>query len=62
MSDLSARRSQHRRDRTIACFCEECERVLYVTRDEPFCPVCSSTVAPVVENEVDLTAEVLFKP
>ena len=49
MSDLSARLGasrERRRPQAITCFCENCDRVLYVAdSDTLFCPVCSSLVA-----------------
>lgn len=49
MSELSARRDRDGREPgTVACFCESCNRLLYVTLEEGlFCPVCSSAVTPV---------------
>lgn len=50
MTELSSRRQRERRGSerpTIACFCESCDRVLYVAiSDELFCPVCSSALMP----------------
>ena len=45
MSELSRRRKADALP-TVTCFCEACERVLYVPQDSLFCPVCSSAVIP----------------
>ena len=50
MSELAAEREQSRGDMargTITCFCEDCERLLYINCSDPmFCPVCSSALLP----------------
>lgn len=66
MSDLSSRGSaerEQRREPTVACFCDACDRVLYVAKaDLLFCPVCSSTATPVVDSQIDLRSEPLTQP
>ncbi len=62
MSELSRRRSAHAGEdprRTVACYCESCDRVLYVALlDETlFCPVCSSTVTPAEDVQIVVTAD-----
>lgn len=61
MSELSRRGSVPRREqarRTVACYCESCDRVLYVAVDDTlFCPVCSSTVTPAEEIQIVVTGE-----
>ena len=48
MSELSQRRGRSGSVQpTIYCFCDSCERVLYVDPGELFCPVCSSPVMEV---------------
>jgi len=51
VSDLyskRARSTEARKERAVACFCEQCDRLLYVREAEwLFCPVCSSMVSRV---------------
>lgn len=51
MSEL-ARRRKSDATKTVACFCDACDRVLYVPEDELFCPVCSSVLIPPDDVEV----------
>ena len=45
MSELSRRRESSKDEgATTYCFCDSCDRVLYVDAGELFCPVCSSPV------------------
>ena len=51
MSEL-ARRRKSGATKALACFCDACDRVLYVPQDELFCPVCSSALIPTDDVEV----------
>ena len=52
MSELSRRRGRSGSEpSTIYCFCDSCDRVLYVDAGELFCPVCSSPVMEVTPRE-----------
>ena len=61
MSELARRRKKVDPTKALTCFCEKCSRVLYVSEDALFCPVCSSAVIPTDDVEI-ITLEVPSTP
>lgn len=52
MSDLARRRERSKDEgSTTYCFCDSCDRVLYVDKEALYCPVCSSRVMEVSPRE-----------
>lgn len=51
MSELSRRGRSRSGNPTVFCFCETCDRVLYVDPDSRYCPVCSSVVVEVTPQD-----------
>lgn len=51
MSELSRRRERSQTDGpTTYCFCDSCDRALYVDAEALFCPVCSSPVMEITRR------------
>lgn len=57
MSELARDRARNE-GATTYCFCDSCDRVLYVDASALFCPVCSSPVLEITpKDEIKLPEE-----
>ena len=63
MSELSRRREKSSSEgSTTYCFCDSCDRVLYVDTNALYCPVCSSPVLEVSPREEISLPEISDSP
>lgn len=64
MSELSRRRERATKEAatTTYCFCDSCDRVLYVDKEALYCPVCSSPVMEITSRQEISLPEVSGTP
>lgn len=63
MSELSRRTERSKSEGpTTYCFCDSCDRVLYVDKEAPYCPVCSSPVLEITPRDEISLPEVTESP